>query len=291
MKFTITGYSTALFATWYLVEELGVLFDAGDGLSAGLLHKARKVDHVFISHADRDHLTGLLQFNQLNAREGFPVVHYPKHCGSFLALEQFSKNFDPHVNGTVWQPIASGDRIAVQNDIYVEAIRNEHVRAESGIAKSLGYKICQTKTKLKAEFTALPQHSIRELVAERGREQLVDTITTNILSYSGDTPVDDYERWNDTEILIHEATFLDDASEGKVNLHGNRHSTLDEVMRMAATLNIKQLILGHFSSRYSAEEIVASVKAKCRQYHINIPVYCVFPGQLHRDVLGQEPIN
>lgn len=203
MKFTITGYSTALFATWYLVEELGILFDAGDGLSAGLLHKARKVEHVFISHADRDHLTGLLQFNQLNAREGFPVVHYPKHCGSFLALEQFSKNFDPHVSGTVWQPIASGGRIAVQNDIYVEAIRNEHVRADSGITKSLGYKICQTKTKLKAEFTALPQHAIRELVAERGREQLLDTITTNIISYSGDTPVDDYERWKDTEILIH----------------------------------------------------------------------------------------
>jgi ribonuclease Z len=31
MKLTITGYSTALFATWYLIEELGILFDAGDG--------------------------------------------------------------------------------------------------------------------------------------------------------------------------------------------------------------------------------------------------------------------
>jgi ribonuclease Z len=51
---TITGYSTALFATWYFVEEWGVLFDAGDGLISALLQKSRKIDQVFISHADRD---------------------------------------------------------------------------------------------------------------------------------------------------------------------------------------------------------------------------------------------
>ena len=59
MQLTITGYSTALFSTWYFVEEWGVLFDAGDGLISALLQKSRKIDHVFISHADRDHLTGL----------------------------------------------------------------------------------------------------------------------------------------------------------------------------------------------------------------------------------------
>src|ERR1700754_3773644 len=100
MQLTITGYSTALFATWYFVEEWGVLFDAGDGIISALLQKSRKVDHVFISHADRDHLTGLLQFNQLNARPGFPVMHYPKDAGSFPVLEEFSKRFDQQVQRT-----------------------------------------------------------------------------------------------------------------------------------------------------------------------------------------------
>ncbi len=50
---------------------------------------------MFISHADRDHLTGLLQFNQLNARSGFPVIYYPKDCGSFPALKEFTTKFDP----------------------------------------------------------------------------------------------------------------------------------------------------------------------------------------------------
>ncbi len=42
MKLTLTGYSTALFSTWILVEELGILFDCGDGAVSGLLQKSRK---------------------------------------------------------------------------------------------------------------------------------------------------------------------------------------------------------------------------------------------------------
>ncbi|MBS1605964.1 MAG: RNAse Z, partial [Bacteroidetes bacterium] len=51
MQLTITGYSTALFSTWYFIEEWGILFDAGEGLISSLLQKSRKIDQVFISHA------------------------------------------------------------------------------------------------------------------------------------------------------------------------------------------------------------------------------------------------
>jgi len=95
MKLTITAYSTAaystaLFSTWYFIEEFGLLFDGGDGLSAHLLQKARKIKHAFISHADRDHLSGLIQFNQLNARDGFPIIYYPKDSSSFPYMADFA---------------------------------------------------------------------------------------------------------------------------------------------------------------------------------------------------------
>jgi ribonuclease BN (tRNA processing enzyme) len=92
--YNISAYSTALFSTWIFIEELGLLFDAGDGLSASLLQKSRKIKQVFISHADRDHLTGLIQFNQLNAREGYPKIHYPSDSGSFPALMTFLHKFE-----------------------------------------------------------------------------------------------------------------------------------------------------------------------------------------------------
>ncbi len=118
MQLTLSGYSTALFATWYFAEELGILFDAGDGVTSALLQKSRKINHVFISHADRDHLTGLLQLNQLNARDGFPIIHFPKNSGSFPALETFVKKFDAYANGSVWKPVAPAEEIRVKRRYY-----------------------------------------------------------------------------------------------------------------------------------------------------------------------------
>jgi ribonuclease Z len=103
-KLTISGFSTALFSTWYFVDEMAMLFDCGDGVASGLLHKARKVKHLFITHADRDHLAGLLQFNQLNSRPGLNI-YYPKDCGSFPALSEFCGKFDPQVSGAKWIPL------------------------------------------------------------------------------------------------------------------------------------------------------------------------------------------
>ena len=291
MNYNITGYSTALFSTWYFIEELGILFDAGDGITSSLLQKARKINNVFISHADRDHLTGLLQFNQLNARPGFPIIHYPKNCGSFPAIEEFSKNFDPHVKGTIWKPIQENEIINIKDDISVLALRNNHVEVEAGICKSLSFKIYQTKTKLKPEVAVLPQDKIKELITKEGKENLTIEIKSNLITYSGDTPIDDYAKWDHSKILIHEATFLGGDEVSKINTHGNKHSRLDEVLKMVSEINIEKLILGHFSSRYSRQQIDESIQSLCKEYKIQIPVYRVLPGHTHKNILNDEPIN
>lgn len=290
MKLTITGYSTALFSTWYFVEELGLLLDAGDGVTAALLQKSRKIDNVFISHADRDHLTGLLQLNQLNAREGFPRIFYPFDSGSFPAMEAFSGKFDPHVTGTTWHPLKEGASTLIKDGIYVQAIGNNHVKVAPGVYKSFGYQVYEVKNKLKAAFSGLPQEQIRQLIAENGKEHMTEPVRTNILTYSGDTPVDDMEKWNNTRILIHEATFLEQQEENERSAHRNKHSHLEEVLRMVAQLNVEILILGHFSSRYSKEEIDERIKALCREVNIKIPVFRVLPGQTHRNILQEDPV-
>ncbi|RYZ17534.1 MAG: RNAse Z, partial [Sphingobacteriales bacterium] len=258
-KWTITGYSTALFSTWYFVDELGLLLDAGDGVVSALLQKSRKIGHVFISHADRDHVTGLLQLNQLNARPDFPRIHYPYDCRSFPALEQFSKQFDPHVTGTVWQALRAGDTVQIRDDMYVEAVRNNHVQADEHTFKSFGYRVYQLKNKLKPEYAKLSQEQVVDLIKVHGRGYITDQIRTNVLTYSGDTPVDDYNRWDNTEVLIHEATFMSRKEQEGLHPHGNKHSNLEVVMEMAATLNLGALVLGHFSSRYTHVEIDANI--------------------------------
>ena len=286
---TIHAYSTALFSTWYFFEEWGIAFDAGDGLISALLQKSRKIDHVFISHADRDHLTGLLQLNQLNARPGFPVIYYPKDAQSFPTLEAFSKQFDAQVAQTIWRPVTEGDEVPIAKDLLVLPIRNGHVPVAQHIIKSLGYLVVQTRKKLKPEYAHLSGEALRQLGEQIGRDNLSIEIRDKVLAYSGDTPVEDGAKWDNTSILIHEATFVE--NDVKVRTYGNKHSTLEAVMEMVSSIHIEQLVLGHFSSRYSAEEIDRGIKDLCGKYAIDIPVRRILPGETVSDFLNTPPLN
>lgn len=289
MNYTITAYSTALFSTWIFIEELGVVFDVGDGLASGLLQKSRKIKHAFISHADRDHLAGLMQFNQLNARQGYPKIYYPKDSGSFPAMRTFLEKFDPHVQRTEWVPIAEDFELNIKGNTYVKAIRNSHVPAKAGISKSLSYYVVDKKRKIKPEFESLSQSEITSIAKEKGKNFLSNEIEEKIIGYSADTPIEDYERWDNIKILIHEATFLDGTT-GQKN-HANKHSNLEDVMKMVASINIGTLILSHFSSRYKAEEIDHKIRNLIQEYQIKIPVYRILPGKVHEDILNQQPVN
>lgn len=291
MELKLTGYSTALYSSWFFIEECGVLLDAGDGVSAGLLQKSGKVKHIFITHPDRDHLTGLLQFNQLNAKPGRPCIYYPKDSGSFPALQEFTARFDPHIKGAVWNPIDGNERIELNNELQVISIRNEHVQAPIDCIKSVSYKLNKVKRKLKAEYRTLKGKQVQDLIKDKGRDAVTELIEENLIAYSGDTPVKDYERWNGSNWLIHEATFLENTSDSGINPHGNLHSTLPEVMEMVANIEINGLILNHFSPRYSRDEIDSQILRWVKHYNIKIPIYRILPGRIHRNILNTNPLN
>lgn len=291
MKLNISTFSTALFSTWINIEELNLLIDAGDGVTMGLLQKSRKVKHVFITHPDRDHLNGLPQFIQLNSRQDFPVIHYPKDSGSFPAMSEFLAKFDPHVKGSRWIGIEDQQFISIKKGYEIQALRNEHVKAPVGVHKSLSYKLFETKSKLKDEFKELNPEQIKKIAIDKGRDFLTLKIKNNIISFSGDTPVDNYEKWDNSDLLIHEATFLNNESDSNIESRGNKHSTLNEVMKMVKEININTLVLNHFSSRYSKEEINNSVLRLIMELKLKIPVHIVYPGEIKRDILNMKPIN
>ncbi len=276
----ISAYSTALYSSFFFLEELGILFDCGDGAAAMLLGKSRKVKHIFISHADRDHLGGLLQFNQLNAREGFPKVYFPRDCGSFPFLEEFTKRFDPHVKGTEWAKLIDEQEVKISKNIIVKAIKNNHIPTPNGEMKSHSFKVFKVKQKLKEEYLNLSGLEIKKERERIGIENMTREIRENILTYSADTPIENDGRWNDSKILIHEATFLKREDMGDKGNRWNKHSTLKEVMQMIAnSKGIEKLILSHFSSRYDKEEIQNAVDKEIALHQINIPVELIFPGE------------
>ena len=285
----ITGYSTALFSTWYFVEDFGVLFDAGDGLTSHLLQKSMKAKYVFISHADRDHLTGLLQFVQLNSRQGFPKIYYPKDCGSFPALAQFSASFDPHTGGSEWIGVEAEQEIWIAKDLLIRPLTNLHVIPKEGKTKSLSYQLIRTKRKLKEEFSTIKPQEIAQLKKTMTENDLTYEVREVLVSYSGDTPVDFDGRWNGSQVLIHEATFLHKAEISETDTLKHKHSSLEEVMQMVAASDVERLILGHFSSRYSPEEIDNAIRTFSQMYQVKIPVHRVLPNYCSKDILTEPP--
>lgn len=276
----ISGYSTALYSSFFFLEELGLLFDCGDGAAAMLLGKSRKVKHIFISHADRDHLGGLLQFNQLNAREGFPKIYFPRDCGSFPFLEEFTKKFDSQVRKTIWTKLEDNEEVRISKDILVKAIKNDHVLTPNGEMKSHSFKVYSVKQKLKEQYLGLTGLKIKKERERIGIENMTNEIRENIFTYSADTPIENDGRWDNSKILVHEATFLKREDMGEKGKRRNKHSTLEEVMKMVAdSEGIEKLILSHFSSRYKEAEIRAAVEREKALNEIEIPVEIVFPGK------------
>ena len=280
-----------MFSTWYFAEELGLLFDAGDGVISQLLQKSRKIKSIFLSHADRDHLTGLLQLNQLNARPGFPKIYYPKDSRSIATFEVFSKNFDRQVQMTEWIPIEARQEIEIKKNVIVTSIKNSHVLAPDSIGKSFGYLVQARKYKLKPEYLHLNQKEIIELKKTLSDNEITYEVRENILGYSGDTPVENFHIWNNTKILIHEATFLNSNDFTENDPRNDKHSILEDVIKAAMGINIEILILGHFSSRYSHEEIDNCIKKCCKNYNVRFKIFRILPGQYVNNIIASAPVN
>ena len=287
---TITASSSALFATWVFIEELDVLFDAGDGLSAGLMQRARKIKHIFISHADRDHVCGLLQFHQLNARDGIPTIYYPKDCGSFPALRDFMSRFDPQSGPATWHPLTAGDDIFIdENSHSVLALTSDHVPvgvsdSAAKVTKALRFVVQGRRRTLREKHRNLSGHEIARIRSEQGEDAITEVQTDKLVGYSGDASHLEPGAWRGVKILLHECTFLDPYTARRA------HSNLIQVLEAASELDLEALILFHFSTRYTSEEITSAIAAEAGKRKLSFPVHAILPGELAHDLLSCEPI-
>jgi ribonuclease Z len=277
-----------MFSTWILVEDWGLLFDAGDGVVSSLLQTSRKAKTIAISHADRDHVTGLLQLNLLNAQAGIERLLYPADSGSFPALREFMAKFDPHTSEAFdWIPVVPGQKVSIGGGRVLEVVSNTHV--DSDLVKSVGYRVLSSKRKLKSDLADLPSLEIEALALRLGKEAITEESSETVLGYAGDTGVEPAAKWAGCQTLIHEATFIDrnDAVSTKSR---NLHSILEDVLQMAAEASPGQLILHHFSTRYSAETVKAEIARRASDLKIAFPIYAILTGEVVFDLLSRPPV-
>jgi len=267
----VSIFSTPMVSTWAMIEELRRMTDAGDGVVALLGGKVLKADTIAVTHPDRDHLGGLLQLCNLRGR-GLRVL-YPSGSGSFPALRDFLSKFDPDSSAHVeWIPVEPGQRLALKAGWEIEPFLTDHM---PGI-KSVGYKVIESKRKLRPEYVGMDGADIGRIRSELGEDAVTTRLESLRLVFSGDGLALGPDALAGAEVLFQECTFLDEVSSRE-----HKHPNLAQVVEFVDRVRPKEVILYHISPRYSDEEIVAAVD----RAEWPCPVKVILPGRLHRGLV------
>lgn len=251
-----------------------MLFDCGEGTQQQMMRAktGMKISSIFITHFHADHflgIPGLIQTMSFNGRTEPLDIYGPTWTKQMVKLLRelgyYKLGFEINAH-----ELEGGD-IVDKGEYSIKAVTTEH-----GVP-SLGYVL---------EEKSRPGRFNREKAIELGvpaghmfsKLQNGEHVTVNgrmikpsqvmghrrpgrKVVYSGDTrPCDSIARESvGADLLIHDGTLADELRDWAIE---TKHSTTAEAAQIAKKANVLQLILTHFSSRYSenAEPLLHDAK-------------------------------
>ena len=278
MKLMIS--SKALYSTWMYYSPDRMLIDCGEGVSTYLGNKSFAVKRVFLTHGHADHIAGLwglvnTRNNAMGDKEKELEIYYPKGGKS---VEEFI-NFILKVNSNLKynlkiKALDVEDEVILHRTGAAQRVIRPFSTHHTVSEKSFGYNIYEKRKRLKDEYRGLEQKEILKLVKKIGRDAITVEYEHKILTISGDSIPIAVEDAYETDLLIHEATFLDENDR-----RGNNHSSIKEVLELAKSAKVKAVILYHISTRYE-RSIRHLVNKAIKDVKIEIPVAYVHPSKV-----------
>jgi ribonuclease Z len=251
-----------------------MLLDAGEGVQLGLRKQRipfQKIEHIFISHMHGDHvlgLPGLIGSMNLLGRERTLHIYGPSNLKPYVLTAL--KLTETHLNFQLEFNAANPEGMDV-------SIQEKGARISSFPVKhrieAYGYQFYFEATELnvrKDQIEALNLQRSEIIQLKKGKNvrrpdgtyikfahACHNKANPICYVYSGDTrPCEAVRAASlNADLLYHEATFLNDKRH-KAKETG--HSTAKQAAQIAAHANVKKLIIGHFSSRYRNEELLAA---------------------------------
>ena len=275
MKLSILGCYSATpriiaHTTSQVLETRGHVFliDCGEGTQIELRkHKIKfnQIKHIFISHLHGDHYFGLIglisTFNLLN-RDTNLHIYGPKGLKEIITLQIKLANSWTNYK-LIFHELhsSSSDLIFEDEKISVHTIPLDHriytngfIFKEKPFNRKLDINKVEDLNIDKAYYRKLKQGE--DVINEKGeiiRNELVTLLGRSTKSYAfcSDTAYCEsiIPIIFGVDILYHESTFLEE--------HANlcfktKHSTAKQAATIALKANAKQLILGHYSTRYGS---------------------------------------
>ncbi|RKS92617.1 RNAse Z [Flavobacterium limicola] len=247
------------------------LIDCGEGTQVQLRkNKIRfsKINHIFISHLHGDHFFGLVglvsTFTLLNRTTDLHI-YGPKGIKEIIKLQLRLSNSRTNY-GLFFHELESPESEIIFEDekVLVKTIPLKHRVYTNGFL--FQEKIGDRKLNLDAvqnyEIESCYYQKIKngkDITLEDGRiiendKLTFDPVPAKNYAFCSDTVYNEamLPIIENVDILYHESTFLQ--SEGNL-AKKTLHSTAKEAATIALKANAKQLILGHYSTRYESIEL------------------------------------
>lgn len=278
-EITILGCGSALptlrhFPTSQIVNIREKLFmiDCGEGTQLQLRKsklKFSKINHIFISHLHGDHffgLIGLISTFNLLGRTATLHIYGPKDLEPIIRpqLNYFCNgiayNIEIHIIDTKHFSLIYEDR-----SVEIHTIPLKHRILCCGFL----FKEKQTLPHIKSDMIKaynIPISQINNIKAGMDYISQDGEIIRNSLLTAPARAARSYAYCSDTiylpenanflqevDLLYHEATF---SNEDERYCKSTFHSTASQAAKIAKLSNAKQLMIGHYSSRYNNESIL-----------------------------------
>ncbi len=274
MKLTILGCHSATprvdahpTAQILEIKKHQFLIDCGEGTQTQLRKykiKFSRIKHIFISHLHGDHyfgLVGLVSTLSLLTREADLHIYGPKGLKEVITLQMKLSNSWTNFKLIFHELTSKNSELIFEDDqVEVHTIPLDHRVYTNGFLfkekegeRKLNIGAVEDANIDKAYYRKLKQGS--DVLNEHGQLIKNETVTlepfpSKSYAFCSDTSYkqDIVPIIDNVNLLYHESTFLHELAH---LAQKTKHSTAKEAAQIAQQANAKQLLLGHFSSRYN----------------------------------------
>ena len=255
----VRGFSRGMYSNWFWHRPLQLLVDAGEGLQLALGANVFSPSVLAISHGHSDHVLGIpgligaRRFGKGANQKPLTII-YPEHSkGVQAARDLLGTSYADVVFPLTWIAATPGTSLPLGKGRSLEAFAVRHVPDEP----ALGYRVIETKRRLKPEFAAMSQAEVEAAARDGRRDALLEEVAHIRFAHSGDAMPIDPALVAEADLLVHDATFLDEADR-KYPIH----ATTEEALAVGRAAHVKTLVLYHLSIRYDRATALPALRAQ-----------------------------
>lgn len=242
------------------------LIDCGEGTQVQLRKnkiKFSKINHIFISHLHGDHffgLIGLVSTFMLLSRTTDLHIYGPAGIKEIIKLQLKLSNSWPNFNLFFHELTNQNSEVVFEDEkVIVKTIPLKHRVYTNGFLfeEKIGDRKLNNDAVQNYEIDPCYYQKIKNgknITLDDGRiidnkDLTFDPLPPKSYAFCSDTLYDEsiIPIINGVDVLYHESTFLE--SEAELSKK-TMHSTAKDAARIALKASVKQLVLGHYSTRY-----------------------------------------